>query len=358
MLNKKFNRRTFIKGMSIAAVGFSFAPVACGKGADEEKKLNFYNWDTYIGETTLSDFKGNSGIEVKMDLFADNSELFAKLKDGNPGYDVIVPTHDFVPRMIQAGMLEKLNKEEIPNISNIDPDWVNLSFDPGNEYSLPYMWGTMGLGYRISAMKGTAIDSFKYVLDSDRFSGRIAWISEPTTMFDLGMKYLGFDPVNPPGEAISEVEKLLLAQKKHVKVIAEDNGQDLLQSGEVDICIEWSGDISQVMTEDSDVAYAITGDGSYRWCDNLAIPTGAPHVKNAHAFINYILDAQVGVDIAEFIGYGTPNKAAYDLASDEYRGDTSRFPSKNVIAKMFFPAYHGEDMIGEIEEAWTRVLAS
>lgn len=354
---KKINRRFFLKGMSLAAIGFSFSPIACGKGR-EEKKLNFYNWDTYIGETTLSDFKSDSGIEVKMDLFADNSELFAKLKNGNPGYDVIVPTNDFVPRMIQAAMLQKINKSEISNFKNLDSNWINLSFDLGNEYSVPYMWGTMGLGYRISAMKGHTINSMKYVLDSNIFSGRIAWISEPTTMFDMAMKYLGFDPLNPSPEAIPESEKLLTAQKKHVKVIAEDNGQDLLQSGEVDICVEWSGDLSQVMIEDSDVAYVITADGSYRWCDNLVIPKGAPHVKNAHAFINYILDAQVGKDIAEYIGYGTPNKAAFDLTSSEYKSDPSRFPARSVISKIFFPVYHGEEMIEEIEKAWTRVLAS
>lgn len=357
-INKKINRRSFIKGVSAAAVGVSLAPLAsCGAGG-EENKLNFYNWDTYIGETTLDDFKNDSGIEVTMDLFADNSELFAKLRNGNPGYDVIVPTNDFIPRMIQADILDKLDLSQIPNMSNMDPGWLDLPFDPGNQYSIPYMWGTMGIGYRKSAVGGININTLKYIVDSDQFSGRIAWLSEATTMFDLSFKYLGFDPNKPTLEAIAEVEKLLTKQIKHVKVIAEDNGQDLLLSREIDICVEWSGDISQVMAEDNDLAYAITSDGCYRWCDNLAIPKDAPHVKNAHAFINYLLNAKVGKDIAEYIGYGTPNQAAFDLASDEYKNDTSRFPSKQILAGLYMPEYKGEEIVTAIEQAWTRILAA
>lgn len=357
MIKKNISRRSFIKGVSTVAVGISVLPVH-KLNAAEGKKLNFYNWDTYIGETTLSDFRKSSGINVKMDLFADNSELFAKLRAGNPGYDLIVPTNDFVARMVDAKMLQKLNHKLIPNMKNLDKDWMNLSFDKKNAYSIPYMWGTMGIGYRKSAVKGTKINTMKYILDSSKFSGRIAWISEGTTMFDLAMKYLGYNPEAPTIKAILAAEKLLIKQKKHVKVIAEDNGQDLLASRDVDICIEWSGDISQVSEEDKDIAYAILSDGSYRWCDNLAIPKGAPHPKNAHAFINYLLDPKVGVDIAEFIGYGTPNKAAYKLASSKYKSDKSRFPNKSILKKLFFPKYNGEKIVSRIEKAWTRVLAS
>ena len=124
--------------------------------AEEEKKLNFYNWDTYIGENTLADFEKATGIEAKMDLYADNDELFAKLKAGNPGYDVIVPTNDTLERMIKADMVIQIDHSKIPNMANIDKPFKDAAFDPGRKHSIPYMWGTLGIGYRKSKVDGGA----------------------------------------------------------------------------------------------------------------------------------------------------------------------------------------------------------
>ena len=176
----RLSRRRFLAGTGAVAAGLTFAP-KLGWSA-EEAKLNFYNWDTYIGETTLADFKDASGIEVKMDLFADNDELFAKLKEGNPGYDVIVPTNDYVERMITANMLLPINRAQITNFGNIDRAFQDAAFDPGRKHSMPYMWGTQGIGYRKSAVKGVP-DSWKHLLDSDEYSGRDrpCWATPSTT---------------------------------------------------------------------------------------------------------------------------------------------------------------------------------
>ncbi|MGD8482834.1 MAG: spermidine/putrescine ABC transporter substrate-binding protein, partial [Gammaproteobacteria bacterium] len=209
------SRRAFLASMGAVAAGLKFAPGSVF--AAEEKKLNFYNWDTYIGEDTLSDFKDATGIDVTMDLFADNDELFAKLKGGNPGYDVIVPTNDFVERMITAGMLMPLDHGKIPNIANVDPTFRDAAFDPGRKYSLPYMWGTIGIGYRKSKVDGTP-DDWKWILDSDRHSGQIALMGDGTTMIQMTMKYLGY-PLNESDPArIKEAEALLIKQKPNVKV--------------------------------------------------------------------------------------------------------------------------------------------
>ncbi|MYF90317.1 MAG: extracellular solute-binding protein, partial [Boseongicola sp. SB0676_bin_33] len=132
------DRRSLLGGAATLA-GLSFLPR--GTMAAEERKLNFYNWDTYIGETTLEDFNAATGIEVKMDLFADNDELFAKLREGNPGYDLIVPTNDYVERMLVAGMLLPLDHDKIPNMSNLGANFRDASYDPGLKHSIPYMWG-------------------------------------------------------------------------------------------------------------------------------------------------------------------------------------------------------------------------
>ena len=298
--------------------------------AEEEKKLNFYNWDTYIGETTLADFKKATGIEAKMDLFADNDELFAKLKAGNPGYDVIVPTNDILERMIKANMVMPLDHSKIPNMANIDEPFKDAAFDPGRKYSIPYMWGTFGVGFRKSKVDGGVVDSWKLLLDSDEHAGRISLLGDAQNVIGVALKYLGysFNSTNPA--ELKKVEDLLIAQKKNIKVFADDNGQDLLASGEVDACQEWNGDIIQVMAEDEDLAYAVPTEGSLLWQDTMAIPNGAPHPENAHAFMNFVLDAEAGKHIAKTIKYATPNAAAKSLDGQGLSGKSGDLPAGGI----------------------------
>ena len=351
----RMSRRSLLAGAGAAAAGLTIIP-RLGWSA-EEAKLNFYNWDTYIGETTLDDFKAATGIEVKMDLFADNDELFAKLKEGNPGYDVIVPTNDYVERMITADMLEPLDHSKIPNIENITPVFRDATFDPGRKHSLPYMWGTIGIGYRKSRVSATP-ESWKHLYDSDEYSGRIAMLGDGSTIVGIGLKYLGYSYNETDPARIKEVEELVIRQKPHIKAFAEDNGQDLLISGEVDLTMEWNGDILQVMAEDDDLGYSVPKEGGLLWEDTLAIPKDAPHPENAHAFINFILDAEVGAAIADFIYYATPNEAAKQRLSAEYLENPAIFPPPSVVEISETDKYLGEEHQRLIDETWTRIQAA
>ena len=348
-------RRSFLKGTGAALAGISLGP-RLSWGA-EEKKLNFYNWDTYIGETTLDDFEDASGIEVKMDLFADNDELFAKLKEGNPGYDLIVPTNDYVERMIAADMLVPLDHSAIPNKANVDPNFQDAEFDPGRKFSMPYMWGTIGIGYRKSKVDAVP-DSWKWLYDSDKYAGKIALLGDGNTVIQMALKYMG-ESLNATDPAVlKKAEELIIKQKPHIKVFAEDNGQDLLLSGEVDLTMEWNGDILQVMAEDDDISYAVPKEGGLLWQDCLCIPKGAPHPKNAHAFIDFILDAKAGAAIADFIQYATPNKAAKGLLPDAYNNNPAIFPPDSITAASEASLYLGPEHVQRIEEAWTRINAA
>ena len=290
------SRRAVLKG-SAFAVGLAFLPRHSLSA--EDKKLNFYNWDTYIGENTLSNFNEANGIEVKMDLYADNDELFAKLKGGNPGYDVIVPTNDMLERMITADMVIPLDHAKIPNMANIDEAFREAQFDPGRKFSMPYMWGTFGIGYRKSEAP-TPPDSWKVLFDSDEFAGSIALLGDQQNVLGAGLKYLGFSFNSTNPAELKQVEEMLIRQKKNIKVFADDNGQDLLASGEVKVCQEWNGDIKQIMAEDDDIGYVVPKEGSLLWQDVLAIPKGAPHPQNAHAFINFMLElVKSGLDACE-----------------------------------------------------------
>ena len=348
------SRRALLQGGAVA-VGLTFLPRFAL--SEEEKKLNFFNWDTYIGENTLSNFNNATGIEVKMDLYADNDELFAKLKGGNPGYDVIVPTNDTLERMIAADMVIPLDHAKIPNMKNIDPAFQDAQFDPGRKFSMPYMFGTLGIGYRKSEVK-TAPDSWKVLFDSDEYAGAISLLGDQSNVLGAGLKYLGFSWNSKNPDELKKVEELLIRQKKNIKVFADDNGQDLLASGEVKICQEWNGDIKQIMAEDDDVDYVVPKEGSLLWQDVLAIPKGAPHPQNAHAFINFVLDAEVGLEIANTIKYATANKAAKDLSADDYKNNQVIFPPADVIAKCEPGLYLGEEATKLRDETWTRIQAA
>ncbi len=350
------NRRTLLKGSGALAVGLTFLPRFAL--AEEEKKLNLYNYDTYIGDTTLDDFEAANGIAPKMDLFADMDELFSKLKAGNPGYDAVVVANDYLERMVKANLISQLDHTKIPNMANIDPAFANPAFDPGRKHSIPYMWGTIGVGYRKSAIEGGIIDSWKPLFDSDAYSGKISLLGDAQNVIGCALKYLGYSFNSVVPEELMKAQELLIAQKKHVKVFADDNGQDLLASGEVVACQEWNGDIAQVMVEDSDLSYAVPKEGTNIWEDTWAIPAGAPHPENAHAFLNYILDGEVGQKIADKVQYATPNAAAKKLMPESYTSNPAIYPPADVLSKCESTIYLGEEAAKVRDEIWTRIQAA
>jgi spermidine/putrescine transport system substrate-binding protein len=352
------SRRSILKGLGAAAIGISLVDKKSSAWAKEEPKLNFYNWDTYIGETTLPDFTKATGIDVNMSLFATNDELFAKLRAGNPGFDVIVPGSEFVERMIKANLLEPLDHAKIPNIKNIAPEFIkDAPFDPGRKYSLPYTWLVIGIGYRKSKVEETP-DSWKWLFDSDTYKGRIAVMSDASELFRNCFKYLGQSINSDSPELIKKAEAMLAKQKPNIKSFHEDNGQDLLLSGEVDVVMEYNGDIAQVMIEDDDLNFVVPKEGAMKQSDTLAIPKGAPHPENATEFINFIFDPKVGAEISKTIKYPSPNAAAVALMPDSYKDNPVIFPPAEIMAKCEYPRYLGPEFTRLLDEAMTRLRAA
>ena len=345
-------RRGFLTGSTAVGISITLPTAFAAEG-----KVNFSNWDTYIGENTITEFEKTSGIKVQYDLFTNNNELFAKFKGGNPGYDVIVPTNDFVERMRDADMLLPLDHSNIPNIANIDELFLDRNFDPGRAYSLPYLWGTIGIGYRKSAIDGVP-DSWSYLLSSAQYAGKIALMSDATTVMQMALKSLGKSLNDWSDENIAAAEQLILAQKPNISAFAHDNGQDMLLAGEVDLAMEWNGDILQAMEEDDDIAFVVPKEGSLLWEDTLCIPKGAENVENAHTLINFLLDDEVGAGIANFVYYATPNKAAKALMSDDYLNNPAIFPSDATTASSEVSLFPGAEVVRKIENAWTRITVS
>jgi spermidine/putrescine transport system substrate-binding protein len=356
-------RRSLLAALGAAAAGITFVGLeGCAKdeavaGNAEPQRLNLYNWDTYTGATTLADFRKATGIAVKMSLFASNDELFAKLRAGNPGFDVIVPSNEYVTRLRIAGLLQPLDLTKIPNRVNLLPEFRNPPFDPGRRWSMPYTWLVLGIGYRKSKMDGVP-DSWKWVLDSDRYKGRIGVFSEADDMIELGAKYLGHSVRNIPVSVIDRVAEMYIRQKPNIKIFHHDEGQDLLLSGDIDIVMEYNGDIAQVMTEDPDLDFVVPREGSLLNSDCLCIPAGAPRPDNAHRFINFVLDAHNGAEIYNTIKYPTPNAAALALMPADYRENPVIFPPPEVMARCEYADFEGLERAHLFDETVTRIFAA
>jgi len=351
--SRRFSRRRFLAGAGAVGVTLSALP---RKGWSQEKRVNVYNWDTYIGETTLDTFSEKTGIAVQYDLYANNEELLAKLQAGNPGYDVIFPSDWAVENMALREMIIPLDHSKLSNLDNIDPNFRNPDFDPGLKHSVPYMWGTMGIGYRTTEVDGTP-DSWGVVLDSDKYSGRIALLQDARSVIGAALKYLGYPMNSTNPKEVAEARDLIIRQKRHVKAFAPDAGQDMLIAGDVDVVMEWNGDIVQVMAEDDELSYVVPKEGTILWTDNMCIPKGAPNVENAYAFIDHILDAEVNAEIANTIHFATANKAARAYIDEADLKNPAIYPPDEVIAASETLIEIG-DAQRLYDEAWTAIQAA
>jgi spermidine/putrescine transport system substrate-binding protein len=242
-------------------------------------------------------------------------------------------------------------------MKNIAPEFLNPDYDPGRKFSMPYTWLVLGIGYRKSKVQGVP-DSWKYLFDSDQYKGRIALLSESADLIRLCAKYKGHSVNGIPPELVKEIEAMLIKQLPNVKAFHDDNGQDLLLSKEVDLVLEYNGDIAQVMKEDPDIDFVVPVEGSLLNSDTLCIPKGAPRPNNAHAFINYLLDAQAGAEITKTILYPTPNAAAKALMPEDYKNNPVIFPPADRLAKCEYGAFEGAEKAQMYEEVITRVRAA
>lgn len=299
--------------------------------------LNVYNWTTYIAEDTISNFEELCGVTVVYDTYASDTDMQTVIEEGNtPGYDVVIPTDSTVYVMVAEGLLKSLVHSNIPNMENVTAQFLNPPYDPDNQYTLPYQWGTIGIGYNRTKV-GKDITSWEDVFNYD---GPVAWLDDERAMLGVALRLLGYDPNTDNVNEVAEATQYLSDHAANLTVIAPDDGQDRLANGEVDIAVEYSGDIFQVISDCNcdDYAYVIPSEGARVWVDNLAIPANAPHPELAEAFIDYILDAQVGADISNFTAYASPNQVAIDdgLIEQDYLTNAAIYPDATVSASLFY----------------------
>jgi spermidine/putrescine transport system substrate-binding protein len=360
----RFNRRAFMKTMAFAsAAGFALA--ACGSDDDdspsgsggndapEPKSLNFYNWTDYIAEDTIPGFEQQSGIKVTYDNYSSNDELLAKMQAGGSGYDIIVPTDSYLPRLKAGGLLEKLDLGKIPNVTNLDERFRNALYDPGNEYSIPWQWGTTGIGFDKRVAQGA--DDWN-VFDLPEVRGKSAFLDEARDAFGMALIVLGRDPNSTDDGDLDDAREWLKDLKGKVKSITSDY-QEPLGSGELVLAQAYSGDVFQLQPENKNLEYAIPKSGAFQWVDAMVIPKDAPHPNNAHAFMNYILDPKIGAALTNYVQYGSPNKAAEQFIDKEVLDNPLIYPPADVMAKLVFQKDLGDDEL-KYSDRWTEVKTS
>jgi len=302
----------------------------------EGQTLSVYNWTTYIAEDTISNFEALCGVSVTYDTYPTDDDMLARIRQGNPGYDIVVPTGTTVYLMVEEGLLEPLDQSRIPNLENVLPEFLNLDFDPDNQYTVPYQWGTVGIGYNTEAV-GEEVTSWEQMFN---YEGPVSWLEDVRGMLGVALTMLGYDPNTGNPDEIAAARDFLIEHGSNVTYINQDDGQEVLARGEADMVVEYSGDIFQLIDECAcdTYAYVIPEEGTLFWIDNVAIPVGAPNPELAHVFMDYLLDPQVAADISNYTAYGSPNGAALEqgLIDPELRANPGIYPSQETLDNLFF----------------------
>jgi len=335
-------------------------------------ELNVYNWSDYIGETTVDDFQKATGITVRYDVYDSNETLEAKLMAGNTGYDIVVPTGSFLGRQIQAGIYQKIDKSKLKNYGNLDPQILQAlaAFDPGNEYAVPYFWGTVGIGYNVDKVKerlgdNAPVDSldllFKPEYASKLQDCGISMLDAPSDMFQTALKYLGKDPHSKSEEDYAAVEQLFAGIRPFVKYFHSSQYINDLANGELCAVIGWSGDVfiaaarADEAKNNVHLDYRIPKEGTLLWVDSLAIPKDAKNVDNALKFIDYLNDPEVAANGVNYVSYASPNAAALALVDPAIKDNPAIYPTEDVKKNLFSDMQADPDLERLRTRTWTKI---
>jgi len=319
-----------------------------------QRELAIYNWGTYIAPQLLTQFEEQYGVKVRYDEFDNDDELLNNLRVGST-YDLIVPSDTLIPLMRSEGLLARLNHQNIPNLANLASEFSNPSYDPQNRYSVPYQWGTIGIGYNIQKT-GRELTSWRDLFEP-QFKGRVGILDDYNLALGIILLMLGYSPNSVNVVHLEEARDFLMTQLKQV-VIVGDVGQDYLVRGELDVVVEFNGDIAQLMRDNPNIRFVIPEEGGYIFVDAMAIPAAAPNKDLAELFINFILDPQNGATLSNEIRYGSPNLASYTFLNPDDLLDPVIYPPDDVERRLFYQAFidaQTNRLYAEIWEAFRQI---
>jgi putrescine transport system substrate-binding protein len=352
----------------IVLVALSFT----GAAAAAERVLNVYNWSDYIAEDTVKKFTAETGIKVNYDVYDSNEVLETKLTAGRSGYDIVVPTASpFMARQIQAGLLRPLDKAKLKNWGNLDPEILGrlVRYDPGNQYAVPWMWGTVGIGYNIDQIKrvmpDAPVDSLKLVFDPAtvaRFKDcGVELLDSPTDVLPAALKFLGLDPDSQAKADLDKATALLEQVRPSVRKFHSSEYINDLANGNACLTFGYSGDIFQAAARAKEagqgvkVAYAIPREGALFWVDGMVLPKDARDIDEAHQFLDFLMRPEIVAETTNRLGYANGNKASLPLIDDAIKRDPTVYPPEAVRATFYTVSVPSREYDRLRTRAWTRI---
>jgi len=356
----------------MAALAMAGLVAGCGKPAPAAQELRIYNWSDYIDPQILKDFTTRTGIKVIYDTFDSNEVQETKVLTGGTGYDIVTPSNNNLVRYIAAKAVQPLDPAKLPNRKNLWPDLVARMepFDPGGRHGVPYMWGTVGIGYNTAALEkrlpGVKIDSWKIAFDPANLAKLqdcgVYFLDASEDMLGVALRYLGKDPNSTDPKDYAAAADLMARLKPYVRKFHSSEYISALANGDICLAVGYSGDVLQASTRAAEakngveIAYAIPKEGSQVWFDVFAVPIDAPHPEAAYAFLDYMLQPEVIARASNFTQYANANSAATPLVDARVRGNPNVYPPPEVFQRLFVITSKDQGLLREINRQWTRVL--
>jgi spermidine/putrescine-binding protein len=345
--------------LALVCAALCLSSLRCRKDAGQaaqEKVLNVYIWSEYLPQPVLDDFKAETGITVRVANFDSNEVLLEKLKSGVTDYDVVVPSDYMVRRLITLNLLRPIDKAKFKGFENLDPKFLDQRFDPGNRYSVPYFWGTTGIGYN-EAKTGGPVDSWDVMWDR-KYEGKVSMLNDGRELFAVALQRMGKGVNETDPAVLEQAAKMLKEQKPLVRKYDSDSFHEKLQSGDVTLAHGYNGQIAKAIAKKPDeLAYAVPKEGGTFWMDNLCVPATARHTEAVDAFLGYVLRPEVAAKIAEGVGYGTPNQAAKARLPPAVVKNEVVYPPDEVLGRCRFMEDVGGEPAKRINELMTEIKA-
>ncbi|MES2218681.1 MAG: spermidine/putrescine ABC transporter substrate-binding protein [Pseudomonadota bacterium] len=332
---------------------FAFFITPCALAADNI--LNVYTWSGEIPRSVIVQFEKETGIKVNYSTFDSNEIMYTKFRAAkNPGYDVIEPSSYYIDRMSHQGMLTKLNKARLPNFKNLDPDFLNKSYDPGSDYSVPFIWGITGIFLNKDYFSPNVVASWDSLLDK-KYLNQLMFLDDAREVFSIALRTLGYSINDNNPEHIKQAYLKLKSFMPNVKLFNSDAIISILIDEDATIGMAWNGDMFKASLENNKLQFVYPQNGFEIWVDNFAILKDAPHPDNAYAFLNFMMRPEIAKAVSLNINYSTANLAARKLMPADVQNNPALYPSHEVLAQGEFEADVGDAASTLFEKYWEQL---
>lgn len=318
-------------------------------GRSGNDSISVYNWGEYIDPEIVTQFEKETGINVVYETFDSNEAMMTKIENGGTSYDVAMPSEYAIEKMKKNDLLIPIDQSKIPNLLNIDPYFLNLPFDPGNKYSIPYFWGTVGIAFNPNLLDGQTFESWEDLWDPS-LKQEVILVDGAREVMGMGLNTLGYSLNTKDEKQLQEATDKLKTLSPNIKAIIGDEIVETMRRNESAVALVWSGQAADIMYVNEDIDYVVPSEGSNLWFDNMIIPKTAANVEGAHKFINFMLDPKIAAQNADYVGYSTPNEQAIKLMDPEVTGDERFYPTEEMRERLEVYKNLGVETLGKYNE--------